>query len=680
MLKKIVQRKEFRSIVKICLAGLLVEMFVFNFRHWESVNNHEIVDFSFSTGNGVVDQGDGIFKFGEGEKYLEFTEINQKLNTIYLEMEVLYGDIDEPILLQQLARDESHELYYWLPDREILYLQKKSQYITYHLYGECKSIKIFPMLNDNTQVRITYTLNPVIPMFFSWKRMLALWMVCIFFYLLRPASFIYKMAFLEMGRGKSIALFLFFIIHLFCFGMVVRMNPFFQVEGPVNQQEYQKLAESISQGKAYILDIPSSSLVEMGNPYDFALRSQVMSEAGEEFLWDYAYYEGKYYVYFGVVPEILFFLPYYLLTGSHLRNYQVIFVGAACMLLGVMGIVYQVIKKCFPQTSLGVWYLLTEIIVTGSGVIYMCKRPDMYTVPIIMGLGFGLLGIWSFLQIDRNGKHSLQYIGIGSLCMAMIAGCRPQLFLMILFPVLFFHKYIFSFKYFKSCRGIKTSAAFLFPMIIIAGFLMYYNYIRFGSVFDFGANYNLTFNDMRNRGFVWDRIPLGIVAYLFAPIKLVLDFPFIEANYFKTNYMGVTISEATFGGIFAVNLFTWMGPLLIFLRNHIKKNIVMSGAFLCMAVGITVIIIDTEMSGILMRYFSDFSVFFLFAGFLAWLLLYQKAAGEIAKKSLIAFLVLCLILSMGYQGAIFFLDTGEAMADLCIKQFMEIKYLVMFWL
>lgn len=680
VLKKIAQKKEFRSIVKICLFGFFVEIFVFNFRYWESRFNHEIVDFSFSTGSGVVDQGDGIFVFAEGDKYFEFADIDQKLRTMHIEMEVLNGDTNEPIMLYQSVRDESHELYCWIPDRQILYSQEKSQYMTYHFYGKCKSIKITPALNDGTQVRLTYTLNAKIPMFFSWVRMLVLWLVCVFIYLFRPSSFVYRIEILQMKMGKNILLLLFFMFHLLCFGLLVRLNPFFQVEGPVNQQEYQKLAESLSQGKAYIMEEPSASLTKMENPYDSDLRNQVMSESGEGFLWDYAYFEGKYYVYFGVVPEVLFYLPYYLLTGSHLYNYQVIFIGAVCMLLGIMGIVYQVIKRYFPKTSLGVWYLLTEIIVMGSGLIYMCKRPDMYTVPIIIGLGFGLLGVWSFLCIEKRDKHTLLFVAIGSLCMAMIAGCRPQLFLMVLFPVLFFYKYIFSPKYLKTCTGIKESMAFFIPMFVIASILMYYNYIRFGSVFDFGANYNLTFNDMRNRGFVLDRIPLGIVAYLFAPIKLILNFPFTEANYFKTNYLGVTISESTYGGIFAVNLFAWMGPLLVFLRKNFTKNIIMACAFLCMTLGVSIIIIDTEMSGILMRYFSDFSVFFLFAAFLAWLLFYQKARGEVIRKCLLSFLVLCLFLSMVYQGAIFFLGAGEALADLRRELFAEAKYLTMFWL
>ena len=44
---------------------------------------------------------------------------------------------------------------------------------------------------------------------------------------------------------------------------------------------------------------------------------------------------------------------------------------------------------------------------------------------------------------------------------------------------------------------------------------MLYNNTRFNSPFDFGANYNLTTNDMTKRGFIFDRFAMGINTYLF---------------------------------------------------------------------------------------------------------------------------------------------------------------------
>ena len=50
---------------------------------------------------------------------------------------------------------------------------------------------------------------------------------------------------------------------------------------------------------------------EMANPYDTAARQQAAPDA----LWDVAYYQGRYYVYFGVIPCLLFQLPFEALTG-----------------------------------------------------------------------------------------------------------------------------------------------------------------------------------------------------------------------------------------------------------------------------------------------------------------------------------------------------------------------------
>ena len=59
-------------------------------------------------------------------------------------------------------------------------------------------------------------------------------------------------------------------------------------------------------------------LKSLSNPYDYRLRSMTLEPAGVSYLWDAAYYIGRYYVYFGIVPELLFFLPYYLATGNDL--------------------------------------------------------------------------------------------------------------------------------------------------------------------------------------------------------------------------------------------------------------------------------------------------------------------------------------------------------------------------
>lgn len=668
---------------KVFVFVLLAEIFLFNYRHFASLSNKEITDGSLFVSAALERQGDGTYLALEGEQYLEFTEIDTQLDTAFLDVILISeeGEQTEPVVLYQAVRDASHEEYYAIPDREIWHSQPKSQYLTYHLYGECKSLRLTFDLEEGTRIQLRYRLNPVIPLFFSWWRVGALWGSILLLYLLRPSSAVYKGTLQSMGKDKKTALAAVFVLgNMLLFYVISGLNPFFQKETAANQQEYQRLAEALSEGQLFLKEEPAKSLQNMENPYDYVHRANVLSQAGESFLWDHAYYEGKYYVYFGVVPAVLLYLPYYLLTGNPLPNRYAVLAGAFLLLSGLTGVMGQIAKRWFRFMSPGVFFLLSELMVTGCGLLYMCKRTDLYTVPIIMGLGFGFLGLWCFLCAEKEGKLSPYLVGMGSLFTALVAGCRPQLFLIVLLAVLLLPGYVFSLRYLKTKEGRQTVAAFGIPMITVAALLMWYNYARFGSVFDFGANYNLCFNDMRGRGFVWDRIPLGIWAYLFAPVRTILDFPFVQANYFDSNYPGITISEATYGGIFAVNLFVWMCPVLIGGRKYFKRKEAARAAFLSLIIGIIILCVDTEMSGILMRYFSDFSIFFLLCAALSWLLLYETAKGEIFKKVLLIFLEVSLVVTAVYQGCIFFLDTGEALKDLRADLFSFVKYQVMFWL
>lgn len=672
--------KGIMTVFILFVVALIAEVFVFNYRHFESMENKEIADYQLSMGDGFKKQPDGTYLIEEGDKTLEFTEIDTKLNTLYIDIELIGQEKHNKIVLFQAARDDSHEEYYRIPDGEIWHTQEKSQYMTYHFYGNCKSLKITPQVEEEAVIKIDFALNPVIPMFYSWVRVAVLYGAMLFFYVFRPSAQIHQIKFMEMKKGKAIIPTILLLINMLLLYRISGLNPFFQTEHLVQQKEYQTLAEAFAKGQVYLDVEPTAALKAMENPYDYEHRALVLSKAGESFLWDHAYFEGKYYVYFGVVPVILFYLPYYLITGIHLHNYQVILAGTVLFLTAIMGILYEIVKRWFPKVSTGCYILIYELLILGSGVFYMCKRPDLYTVPIIWGLAFGFAGFWSFLCAERESRLSPKHMGIGSLCTALVAGCRPQLFLIVLFSVLLFSKYFFDGRYLKTTEGKCALVSYVFPMMTVAAFLMWYNYVRFGSVFDFGANYNLSFNDMRGRGFVPDRIPLGIWAYLFAPIKIVLDFPFIEANFFDSNYLGVTISESTYGGIFATNLLVWICPILVAARKYIKQKKVMLMSFVSMAIGLIIVVADTEMSGILMRYFSDFTIFFLFAGILAWLLIYDRLNSDAIKRTMILFLIICVLTMVIYQGLIFFLDTGEALKDLRPDLFSFVKYQVMFWL
>lgn len=89
---------------------------------------------------------------------------------------------------------------------------------------------------------------------------------------------------------------------------------------------------------------------------------------------------------------------------------------------------------------------------------------------------------------------------------------------------------------------------------MIALLLMWYNYAGFGSPFDFGANYNLTTNDMTKRGLSAARIPAGLFAYLFQLPIVKMSFPFFEhVRMPDSTYQGVNIYSQT-AGVFLLQI------------------------------------------------------------------------------------------------------------------------------
>ena len=191
--------------------------------------------------------------------------------------------------------------------------------------------------------------------------------------------------------------------------------------------------------------------------------------------------------------------------------------------------------------------------------------------------------------------------------MASVAACRPQLLLTSFFALPLFWNKVFKERKLFSKDSIKKTFMWVLPYLVIGILLMMYNYVRFGSPLDFGANYNLTTNDMTKRGFVIGRIPLGIFYYLFNPLNLSLKFPFVIREYVATNYLGRTIYEDMSAGFLVANLLCLFGVFIYKFKKDIKNRNLYNIGFWGIIFSLIIIVADTEMAGILPRYICDFA-------------------------------------------------------------------------
>lgn len=426
--------------------------------------------------------------------------------------------------------------------------------------------------------------------------------------------------------------------------------------------QYGSLAHSLLNGRLDLLLDPPQSLTEMSNPYDTGLRAEQAPDA----MWDIAYYNGRYYVYFGVVPCLLFQLPFELLFGvQDLPNAFGMIVMAVLMIAACFGLVRQALVRWFPDASAAAYLLTCVGMAGGSQLYFLLVHSSVYEYAILCGASFVVLALWQWMcaantPVERRGRL-LFHLALGSLCMALVAGCRPQMevFAFLALPI-FWPRYITEKRLF-SRQGLGELAALALPVLLVAAGLMWYNAARFGSPFDFGANYNLTSNDMTKRGFRLGRIaPALFTDFLSLPVWQAV-FPYIQDQKMVTNYVGTTITEPFYGGVLACLPVLWSLGFVPAQRRRLGRRHDLGGVLgWTVAAALLLAVLDCEMAGVLYRYLSDFLPALLFAAALGWLLLEETARAHAAdalavlQKPLRVGMALAVAASLAYNFCVFF--------------------------
>lgn len=194
-------------------------------------------------------------------------------------------------------------------------------------------------------------------------------------------------------------------------------------------QQYGALAHSLLNGRLDLEADPPAELLALDNPYDAGARDAAQIN---DIHWDHAFYNGRYYVYFGIVPCLLFQLPFEALTGIQNLAY------APCMvLLGLIflaacfGVVGQAVcggsRRRPPRRTCWPW----PAVALGSQFYYLLLRPYIYEYAILCGAALLMLGLWLWLSaastpVEKRGALVVKLV-FGSLCVALVAGCRPQM-------------------------------------------------------------------------------------------------------------------------------------------------------------------------------------------------------------------------------------------------------------
>ncbi len=649
--------KSYKKFFKFSFISFLIliilEFTLFNFRFYESLFFKEInVDVNnLKIGKGIEKMPDGSLKVMESElNYVQVDNFWGHLDNIYINFEIVSSEDNSEVIFATLGFTDAASRLPTYPQERMFNARKDNSgdILRYHTSGNTSWIRIYvnTLNEDDTFIVKDLKLNVITPFNISLIRPLILLALLLIIYIFRPKSDIYNAdLFSKFSKNKiKIAC----VLQILFMLIVGQFNTYFAQEQFDEKQDkqrmqYQLLTEALMKGQTYLDEEPSEILKNLKNPYDKRVRQEAFEDTDEDFIWDVAFYNNKYYVYFGVAPVILYYLPFYALTGTHIKTATCISMTMIATVTGIFLLLYQLCKKYYPKISLGVYLAFTLLFINACGVLYIVGRPDHYSLPILMAVMFGIYGLFWWIKAKNDNLNS-KYLFLGSLCMASVAACRPQLLLTSFLCLPLFWNDVKK-RDLLSIKSWKKTIAFMAPYIVIALLLMWYNYIRFGSPFDFGANYNLTTNDMTKRGFVIGRIPLGIYYYLFVPFQFVLKFPFASRFGVSTNYLGTTIYEAMTGGFIFVNLLTIFGIFIFKFKNELENKTLYKLGLLSVIFSLIIIIADTEMAGILPRYMCDFGFLMYFATAIVIFHLFSKLDGN-KKKFLTKILFACLIFGL----------------------------------
>ncbi|MBR4207105.1 MAG: hypothetical protein IKQ88_00785 [Lachnospiraceae bacterium] len=656
-------RKEIISVIVFLVATVLLEVFLFNFRYWQNRENMSvsadltgvetdgIILFDDKTVNGEsVPAGSIVFTGEQGSIIIGLPEEVRRSGTDTIEIcadmivnEEGWEDYNDGIVYTTLYSNMT-ELVLTVPEpdsstpavKSVSKLvgrnEEEASYVCFKIPAGTGRIRldIKKIIGMGIVIR-SLKFNTPVPFKFSFIRIFLILLMAAFVYVLRPGSVLWEKRILdEGGRVKKNAyLYAGVVTFLFltaAFLFMIRMKPY--TDGDGGFWQYTELARALAEGRVYIDDDPSAELLSMDNPYDW--KERALKDV--PYRLDYVYYEGKYYVYFGLLPCLLFHLPYHLITGGDLRAWPVVLFLLGLVCISLFLLIFEYASLYGKKMSTGELVTVHTGMLAGLELTAAFANPNIYYIPQLSALACLIIGGIFAIRAAKSG--SKKEILLSGLFIASIAGCRPQVIFAAAVYIPFFFMMLFKTKLQgKKDIGIRNSV-FALPFVLIAALLMVYNALRFSDPLQFGFRYNMTFNSGYKNDFSLSTALISFYYYLFKPQALSPDFPFLvtsalsEVEWSNPEDLANEIAR---GGLFITVPFMLLafGALCINKKEKdsaIRKRELLS--LLCLVFAFVMVFTDGGKGGLNPRYKLDFVLLFGLPAFFTVLKLSEYAAKK----------------------------------------------------
>jgi len=331
-------------------------------------------------------------------------------------------------------------------------------------------------------------------------------------------------------------------------GVHVRDSVPYPIEDISAHSQYIKQFDAFAKGQLHLDMEVSDSLLALEDPYNPDERD----DAGAEYYWDHAYFDGKYYSYFGIAPLLTVYLPYYIVKQA-LPNDAV-----ACIVLAIYAVVFSalayrevVIRFC---KKVNLWlFLMGELaFILSTGIYLGLFCTDMYYIAVISAvaslMAFTFFAFRAMRTKNLTARAVLLVFAALSLTLTVLS--RPTVIIICIAVFTIFAEFLLGIKRENLREGLITVGSFALPLLIGVGFVMWYNAARFGSPFDFGANYQLTVSNMSLNKLERELLFSSLFSYFLYPFWFTKEAPYVTMGkqlvlppeyyryFYKENYMG----------------------------------------------------------------------------------------------------------------------------------------------
>ena len=365
---------------------------------------------------------------------------------------------------------------------------------------------------------------------------------------------------------------------------------------------YQQQADAFLKGQLDLdIDFDTEELEKLENPYDYYARKTENLRTGT--IWDRAYYNGKFYSYFGVVPVLLCYVPICLITGYMPGDGIVSALLTAYAIAAMICALIGMAKYFKLKTSTTSFFLAIPTLCTASLVYVLNVHPSMYYSAVISGIAFLALTLFfSFMAgCEERTVRRRVYLVLAGVSAVLVVGSRPNLIVFVLMLVPLYLHLFFGEKRRVSAK-IFDFVSVAIPVLAGAAAIMWYNAARFSSPLDFGSSYQITFADMSYQGIEFFKFFPALYHYFIQPPAFTGCFPYIDI---ASNDLGVYRGyHYIFGSVGALSFpVTWgvFGSGVSSKGDKVKKYTLICAV----AAAVIVAFADFCMAGVHIRYMGD---------------------------------------------------------------------------